>query len=143
MGVPNNFSASLTPNSLNPLTLTNTTLYPTNTVYPYVPTSPNSPTSSINSGLASVTSVLNQISGMALPIEKDLGAVSQVYNQVHNMNQTAQIPYVNTAFYQAPQGSLSGSIGGGIGGFFKNMGIGGWVVLCLLAVGGIWAVSKA
>jgi len=150
MGVP--YNNNLTPSNsyypqagnINALNLANPTLYPVNTVYPYVPTSPNSPTNTINSGLSSITSILNQISGMALPIEKDVGAVSQIYNQVHNMNQTAQIPYVNTAFYQSPQGSLSGSIGGGIGNFFQNMGIGGWVaVLGVLAIVFVVATNKS
>lgn len=147
MASPNsyNFSPnenSLYPNNIGPLNLTDTTLYPTNSIYPSVPVVPNSSTNAINTGLSSITSVLNTLSGMALPIEKDVGAVSQIYNQVHQMNPTAQVPYVNTAFYQSPQGSLAGSMGQGIGGFFQNMGIGGWVVLGLLAVGGIWAISK-
>jgi len=77
---------------------------------------------SINNGLTSLAGTLNSLSGLALPIEKDLGGVSQIYTQVKQMNPQAQTPIpVNEAFYQAPNNSLTGNFANGIGATFKQM----------------------
>ncbi|MHB8563469.1 MAG: hypothetical protein ACYDDA_05880 [Acidiferrobacteraceae bacterium] len=107
------------------------------------PTSSSSALGSINSGLNSLAGTLNSLSNLALPLEKDVGGVSQLYTQIKQMNPQAQttIP-VNEAFYQAPQGSLTGNFANGLSGMFNNMPWYGYLALGGGVIGVIWLISK-
>ena len=109
----------------------------------FVNSSSGSNSGSVVNGVSSVTgglsSILNSIDNLALPLEKGVGNFSQIYTQVKQLNPQAQtsIP-VNEAFYQAPQNSLTANFANGIGNTFGQLP---WYVWGLIAIGIVGAIA--
>ncbi len=108
------------------------------------PASSSSVLGSVDSGLSSLATTLNSLSGLALPLEKDVGGFSQLYTQVKQLNPQAQtaIP-VNEAFYQAPNNSLTGNFANGIGAAFNQIpNYMWWVIGGVVVVGTAYVLTR-